>query len=350
MSDQHGQPEQGGAPQPPQQPGYGAPQQPQQPGYGAPQQPQQPQQPGYGPPQQPGYGPPQQPGYAAPPQQPGYGAPQPPQPGYPQGQQPGYGAPQGGYGQPGYPQQGYGGSGYPPPQKNSNGKMIGLGIGALVLVVLLVFGITRLAGGGGEEPTVGPTEATTAPTDDPTTEEPTDDPTTDEPTDDPTTDEPTDDPTTNPPPSGDAIAIDHGVSVTPAAGWSQVSAETGVVVLSDGSSDFYGEAFMPDSYVGAGDLAQGYMEQLASSGTDGEVGEPQAIDVGDGFEAVQQSSAWTASDSAGSVRVQAFTTVIVRESDGLVTLATAFYFPDAVDIDTLNADYGVMATSILQTM
>ncbi|WP_194239491.1 hypothetical protein [Pseudactinotalea terrae] len=336
MSDQQGQPGHG-APQGQQQPGYGAPHQPQQPGYGAPQQP------GYGAPQQPGYGAPQQP------QQPGYGAPQVPPQGFPPAQQPGYGAPHGGYGQPGHPQQGYGGGGYPPPRKNSNGKMIGLGIGALVLVVLLVFGITRLAGGGGEDPTVGPTEGTSAPP----TEDPTDDPTTDDPTTDPTTDDPTTDPTTDDPttpPSGDAIAIDHGVAVVPAPGWSEVRTDAGVVVLSDGTSDFYGEAFLPESYVGPSDLAQGYMEQLAESGADGEIGEPQAIDVGDGYEGVQQSAAWTASDSSGSVRVQAFTTVIAREADGLITLSTAFYFPDAVDIDRLNADYGEMATSILQTM
>ncbi|GAA0678411.1 hypothetical protein GCM10010193_34850 [Kitasatospora atroaurantiaca] len=95
-------------------------------------QPQQPygQPPQYGAPQQPAppYG--QPPQYGAPQQQPGYGYPQqqPPapqfgqQPGFPQGQVP----PQAPYGAPG---------GYPPPPRKSNaGLVIGLVVGALVLV------------------------------------------------------------------------------------------------------------------------------------------------------------------------------------------------------------------------
>ncbi|WP_420114236.1 hypothetical protein [Pseudactinotalea sp.] len=352
MSDQGQQPGYGSPHQPQGQPGYGDQQGPPQgppqgqPGYGAPQQGHPPQghpQQGH-PPQQPGYGPPQ-----GPPQgQPGYGAPQqgyPQQQGHPQQGFPQQGFPQqGGYGpQQGYPQQGgYGGGGYPPPPKNSNGKMIGLGIGALLLVVLLVFGITRLAGGGGnEDPTVGPTDNTTEPvTDDPTTDDPTTDPTTDDPTTDPTTDEP----------AGDAIEIDHGVSVVPAAGWSQTETGDGFVVLEDGESVFYGEAFVPDQVIIAADLADSYMNQLTSEANDANIGEVTAVDAGAGFDAVVQSAQWTVSDSSGSYLYQVTTSVVVRQSDGLVTLATVFFFPDHVDTEQLGQEYGAMSASVLATM
>lgn len=141
---------------PPQQPGFDPNQQPpygQQPGYG-----QQPQQPGYGQsqPQQPGYGQSQ-------PQQPGYGAPQ--QPGYGQSQPPGYGQtpPPGGYGQqqPGYgaPQQQPGGFGQPlppAPKKSKTGLIVGVGGGAVVLIVAIILLVMQPWAGGpgaGDSPT-----------------------------------------------------------------------------------------------------------------------------------------------------------------------------------------------------
>jgi hypothetical protein len=99
------------------------------------------------PPQQPGpYGPQQPPtgGSYVPPgggypgyQQPGY-----PAPGNPPGSPPGY-PPQQGYQQPGYPQGGPGYPGFPggqPPKKSSPAPWILGGVGALVLVVVLVGG------------------------------------------------------------------------------------------------------------------------------------------------------------------------------------------------------------------
>ncbi|MEV3935674.1 hypothetical protein AB0K52_06830 [Glycomyces sp. NPDC049804] len=123
---------------PPQQPGFDPnqqqPQYGQQPGYG--QQPP-PQQPGYGVPQQPGYGQaPQQPGYGVPPQQPGYG--QAPQAGY--GQQPGYGAPQ--------QQPGFGSPLPPAPKKSKTGLIVGIGAGALVVIVAIVLLVANPFGGG----------------------------------------------------------------------------------------------------------------------------------------------------------------------------------------------------------
>ncbi|MGW3866002.1 DUF4352 domain-containing protein [Streptomyces sp. NPDC005047] len=94
-----------------------------------PQQPNQPQQPGpYG--QQQG-----QPGYGYPQQQPGYGYP--PQPDYPGGPMP------------------------QPPKKNNTGKIIGLGCGGALALVLLV-GIIGAIAGGGDDSDSGKKEETAA--------------------------------------------------------------------------------------------------------------------------------------------------------------------------------------------
>ncbi len=73
---------------------------------------------------------PQQPNQPNQPQQPGYGHPQ----------QPGYGYPP----QPGYP----GGPAPQPPKKNNVGKIIGLGCGGILALVLLIGIIGAVAGGG----------------------------------------------------------------------------------------------------------------------------------------------------------------------------------------------------------
>lgn len=137
---------------PPQQPGFDPnqqqPQYGQQPGYGQ-QPPQQPagfNQPS-GVPQQPGYGQPQQqPGYGVPPQQPGYG--QTPQAGF--GQQPGYGAPQ--------QQPGFGSPLPPAPKKSKTGLIVGVGAGALVLIVAIVFLVAKPFGGGAPSASDSPTD------------------------------------------------------------------------------------------------------------------------------------------------------------------------------------------------
>ncbi|WP_051813000.1 hypothetical protein [Kitasatospora sp. MBT63] len=127
-----------------------------------PGQPQQPPPP-YG--QPPQYGVPQ-PGYG----QPQYGAPaqQPPGYGYPQAPQPQYGAPQGGY--PQAPQQQYGG-GYPPPapNKSNTGLVVGLVIGALLLVggglvVATQLGRDGSGSGGGASAVAGKYKLSAPPT------------------------------------------------------------------------------------------------------------------------------------------------------------------------------------------
>ena len=81
-------------------------------------------------------------------------------------------------------------------------------VAAALVIVLVVFGIVKLAGGGGDDP---------EPTADPTTTEPTEDPTSDEPTEDPTSDEPTDDGPAGPTDElalGDSATLDENWEVT----------------------------------------------------------------------------------------------------------------------------------------
>ncbi|QSB06010.1 hypothetical protein [Natronoglycomyces albus] len=108
----------------------------QQPGWDPNQQP--PQQPGYPPQQQPGY--PQHPPMGPPP---GGGVPpggMPPS-SMPPGHQPPAGGGGGGYPPYGAPQGGYPGG--PPPKKSSTGLIIGIGAGALVLVIAIVLVIAQ---------------------------------------------------------------------------------------------------------------------------------------------------------------------------------------------------------------
>src|SRR5690606_18652543 len=207
----------------------------------------------------------------------------------------------------------------------------------------------RLVGPGDDPtPVVTPTGTETTEPDDPATDEP-DDPATDEP-DDPATDEP-DDPATDEPdgPTGDAVDVAHGVSIVPADGWDEVDRGDGYVVLYDGVSTFYGEAFFLSSSSGAADEAEAYLSWLAEDSTDAQLGEPTALDVGSGAESVAQSASWTVSDSSGSYLLQFTTVATIRESDNLMSLATVFFYPDHTDVEQLTDDFGLMADSVISS-
>src|SRR5690606_24601682 len=163
---------------------------------------------------------------------------------------------------------GYGGGQPPQRPRMSNGKIAGLALGALALVVRLVLGITRLVGPRGDPtPAVTPTGTETPGPHAPATAAPAD-PATGAPHAPPTA-EP-DDPATDGPdgPTGDAVEVAHGVSIVPADGWDEVERGDGYVVLYDGVSTFYGEAFFLPSSSGAADEAEAYLSWLAEDSTD----------------------------------------------------------------------------------
>lgn len=304
-------------------------------------------------------------GFGGPQGQPGYGAPQ-GQPGYAGGQQPGFGGQQGYGGQPGYGgQQGYGGqpgqSGYggfggqggqggqsgfggglPPggqtPKKKSNGMIIGIVVAAVAVLAVIGLVIGLVAGGGRKDPievtptpppTISPTPGAT-PTTGPT------------PTSGTTSRPPT---TTTTQPSGDAIPVGNGLSVTPASGWSIVEQKDDGVLLRDGS----GRMFVVQS--GRSTNPRAEVEQLINGltekGTDVRKGQVQTPDVDSRLEVASQAAVMTATSGGGSAQVGLFGLVSSRTSDRTGFAAVLLAPADDLDDSAVQADANGMLNSVI---
>ena len=315
-------------------------------------------QPGFGGPQgQPGMGGPQgQSGYAG--GQQGYGGQQGFGPQGPQGQQgyggqQGFGGPQGqpGYGgfggQGGQAGQGGFGGGFPPggqaPKKKSNGMIIGIVVAAVAVLAVIGLVIGLVAGGGRKDPIdVVPTP--------PPTIQPTNDPTTSpSPTTGPsptrgTTTRPT---TTGSQPSGDAIPVGNGMSVTPASGWSVVEQTSEGVLLRDGR----GRAFVVQS--GRSTNARAEVEQiingLTESGTDVRKGQVQTPTVDSRVDVASQAAVMTATSGGGSGQVGLFALVSTRTSDNTGFAAILIAPANDLDNSSVQADVNGMLDSVLRT-
>jgi len=312
--------------------------------------------------------PPQQPPGGYPPQQPpaGYPGQQPPPPGYnPQG---GY-SPQGGYaGQGGYPPQGqppqgqppggYGpqgptpppGGGYPPqggatPAKKSPAMIIGIVVAAVVLLAA-IGGIFMVLRGGGDQP---PPVSITPSQPIPPTEQPTPGPT-EQPTPGPTTEGPTDgpSPTESTPPSGDAVDLGEGISLSPAAGWDVKKTGKGLAQLSDGKSIFLGQVISADPSTNPGQLCTAWHQKVAEGSTNGKFGDPKTVDLGTTkLKAATCNAQVTVSNGQGTATIVLFSLVSVRQSDGVTVLGTAYFTPNA-DTQQLDKDFSAMMNSMLQ--
>jgi hypothetical protein len=313
---------------------------------------------GYPPQGQGSYPPQQQPAPGFPPQQPGQGYPAqggyPPQPGYnPQGTY----APQGGYppqgGAGGYgpqgPQPPQGGGGYTPqpapPAKKSPAMIIGIVVAAVVLLAAIGGIIMVLNRGGDQPPPVSITPSQPVPPTEQPTEQPTDSPT-DEPT---TTDEPQPTPSeSSAPPSGDAVDLAHGISLTPAPGWEVKKTGQGVAQLSDGDSIFLGQAIKVDPSTNSGQLCDAWHRKVAEGSSNGKFSEPKSIDVGTTkLDAAVCNAQVTVSNGQGTATVVLFSLVSVRQSDGVTVLGTAYFTPN-VDTQKLDEDFSLMVNSMLQ--
>jgi len=327
-----------------------------------------------GSPGQGGYPPQQGPGQGGYPPQPGQGGypPQQPPPGYaqpapggyspqgayaPQGGQPGY-PPQGG--QPGYPPQGGGygpqgppGGGFPPqggpPAKKGRGLIIGIVVAAVVLLMAIGGIIIALNRGGGDDP--GPVSITPSqpapPTDQPT-EQPTDRPT-EQPTDNPTSEEPTPGPTeTSEPPSGNAIDLGNGISLTPADGWSVKKTGKGVAQLSDGKNIFLGQSIKVEPSTNAGQLCTSWHKSITEGTSGGKFQEPKDVNLGTSkLKAATCLGQTTVSSGQGSATIFLFSLVSVRASDGVTVIGTV-YFTQAANAEQLNKDFATMINSMLK--
>ncbi len=305
---------------------------------------------------QPGY---QQAGYAQ--QQAGY-AQQPygqapsaqPGPSQPGPQAYGYGQPQPGYGQVPYGTAGYG-QGYPPggpqgpggygtgqPKAGSSTKIIGIVVGALLVVALVAGGIGLVANRGGGQ-TVGlptPTPPTVVdPT--PAPQPPTPTPGTRTPTAAPPT-------TTQPAPQG-AIDLGHGLWVVPASGWTVSKQESGAVTLTKGreamilievgkvSADTTGTQAV-DAYLGG--VGKGLTNVKRS--------QIKELEVHPSVSVARGVLVGTSSTANGSMELGFVTTASVRTSDGVTVVATLAW-PMSSDVSSYEGAYGEMLGSVVKS-
>jgi hypothetical protein len=307
---------------------------------------------GYPPQSQPaGYPPQSQPGgYSTQPQSGGY----PPQPpgGYPPQGQPGsYPGQPGGYNpQGGYPPGAYPGAsaGYPsgaggPPPKKSRATIIGI-VAAAVLLLAAIGGVILVLTQGGEtqpDATITPT-----PTAEPTAEAPSAQPTSASPSGRQSTPlQPTGGP--NPVPSGEAISLDHGISLTPADGYQLEKSGTGYARLSNGDQLFLGQAITVDPGTNPEQLCDAWHRKIAEGQANGQFGNPETADLNTkNLEGATCTGMFTASNGSGSQDVVVFSLVSVR-SDGVTAIGTMYLSKDA-DSDQLNKDFTAMMNSMLQ--
>lgn len=312
------------------------------------------------PPQGPGGFPQQQPPPGYPPQ-PGPYNPQgtyaPQGGGYPpQGPPGGYGQlpPGGGYGQPGGGMPPHGG-GYPPtggqPAKKSPGLIIGIVAAALVLLAAvggIIMVLNRDPQGQPGPVSITPTEPV-PPSAQPT---PTDQPTPDS-SGTPSPDssgspEPTPTDTGSQPPSGDAIDLGSGISLTPASGWETQKTGKGVAQLSDGKSVFLGQVIKAEANTNPGQLCDAWHRKIAEGTSNGKFQDAKSVDLGTKkLSAGTCLAQITVSNGQGSSTVLLFSLVSVRTGDGVTVIGTAS-FPENADPQQLNKDFSAMTNSMLE--
>jgi hypothetical protein len=319
---------------------------------------------GYPPQNQPaGYPPQSQPGGYSTQPQPGGLPPQPPGGYPPQGQpgsysgQPGAYPPQGGYGpQGGYPPPGaYPGApvGYPPgvggpqpvgpPPKKSRAMIIGIVAAAVVLLAAIGGVILVLTQGGDTQPEA---TITPAPTVAPTPEAPSAQPTSASPSGKQST-PPQSTEAPNPVPSGKAITLDHGISVTPADGYQLEKSGTGYARLSNGDQLFLGQAVSVDPGTNPGQLCDAWHRKIADGQANGQFGNPETADLNTkNLKGATCTGMFTASNGSGSQDVVVSSLVSVR-TDGVTAIGTMYFLKDA-DGDQLNKDFSAMMNSMLQ--
>jgi hypothetical protein len=326
---------------------------------------------GYPPPGQPGAYPPQaQPGGYATQPQPGGGFPPQPPSGYPpQGQpgsysgQPGAYPPQGGYNPqggylpsgaypgapPGYPPGGGPGGPPPvgPPPKKSRAMIIGIVAAAVVMLAAIGGIVLVLTQGSDTQPDATITPGT--PSAEPTAASPSAQPSSAGPSGKSTgplqPTQPTEAP--NPVPSGKAITLDHGISLTPADGYELEKSGTGYARVSNGDQLFLGQAIAVDPGTNPGQLCDTWHHKIAEGQANGQFGNPETADLNSrNLKGATCTGSFTASNGSGSQDVVVFSLVSVR-SDGVTAIGT-MYFSKGADGQQLNADFSTMMNSMLQ--
>jgi hypothetical protein len=312
---------------------------------------------GWPPQGQPGGYPPQgQPGGYPPQGQPGGYPPQGQPGGYPP--PPGAYSPQGGYSpQPGYPPRAYPPGGYPPvgpgfggappgasPPKKSPAMIIGIVAAAVVLLAAVGGIILVLTRGNDTQP--GSTITPSMPTAEPTTGQPTTATPTEEPTaSQPSGSEPTESRTEQP--SGNAIDLGNGISLTPADGYKVQKSGSRFARLTNGEQLFLGQVISVDPSTNPGQLCDAWHRKIAEGQADGKFADPKTTDLNSrNLKGATCVGTFTASSGSGSQDIFVFSLVSVR-TDGVAVLGTEYFLEDA-DSDQLNRDFTVMVNSMLR--
>jgi hypothetical protein len=270
-----------------------------------------------------GYPPQQQPSGYPPQQQGAYN----PRAGYtPAATFPGQGAPGG------VPPQGAGG--FPPqgtpPAKKSPIMLIGIVVAAVVLLAAIGGIILVLNKGDKTQPgsTITPTQPTSQPTEQPT-EQP--------------SGQPTDHQTTQP--SGQAIDLGSGISLTPAEGYQVEKTAVGLALLSNGSQDFAGQVAKLDPGTNPGQLCDAFHRKITEEDANGRYSEPKAVNINPKLKTATCEAISTVSSGSGSGEFHYFSLASVR-TDGLALIGT-IRFAKGANVDQLNKDFGFMVSSML---
>lgn len=282
------------------------------------------------------------------PQQGGYG----PQGGGYQPQQP-----QGGFGQQSYPplQGGMGAppggfqpTGGPPAKGGSSMKIIGIVVGALVVLGLVAALISVFfkpkdpVDPGG--PSTGPTITVQTPT--PTVTRPTTAP----PSPTPTTTRPTASASTGTTtgPAGQAVVVGQGISVTPQAGWTVVKQEADFVVLSKGNAVFLAETGTVKAGTTGAQLVDSYLASQAKEMTNVKKNATTTVDVDPSLSIGKGLQVGTMTGSSGSQTLAFGALGSVRTADGVAFVGTLAW-PASEDVAAYNADYTKMVSSMIST-
>jgi bacillopeptidase F (M6 metalloprotease family) len=214
------------------------------------------------------------------------------------------------------------------------------------VVLLAAIGgvILVLTQGGDTQPDATITPGT--PTAEPTTQAPSAQPTSASPSGRKSTpQQPTEAP--NPVPSGKAITLDHGISLTPVDGYQLEKSGTGYARLSNGDQLFLGQAIAVDPGTNPGQLCDSWHRRVAEGQANGQFGKPETADLNtNNLKGATCTGRFTASNGSGSQDVVVFSLVSVR-TDGVTAIGT-MYFLKSADGDQLNKDFTAMMNSMLQ--
>jgi len=262
------------------------------------------------------------------------------------------GFPQQGFPQQGFPQQGAPGgfrpAAPPPPKGGSSAKIIGIVVGALV-VLGLVAGLIAVVsnrnkplqdpGGAVPTPTVNmPTPATTVR---PTTSSTA---TTVKPSASATAGGTTT--TAAPTPAGAAITVGQGLAVTPREGWTVVKQEADFLVLGKGGAFFMTETGKTAPGTTGTQLVDSYLASQAKQLTNVKKGTTSTVDVDPSLSVAKGLQVGTATGANGSSTLGFGAVASIRTADGVAFVGTLVW-PAAEDVATYNADYTAMVSSLL---